>query len=46
MSVTVGLGPAMTGAGILALAAGVALWLVARAGSSERADALEAATSA
>jgi MFS transporter, FHS family, glucose/mannose:H+ symporter len=46
MSVTVGLAPAMTGAGILALAAGIALWLVARAGASERADALEAATSA
>jgi MFS transporter, FHS family, glucose/mannose:H+ symporter len=46
MSVTVGLGPAMTGAAILALAAGIVLWLVARAGSSERADALEAATSA
>jgi MFS transporter, FHS family, glucose/mannose:H+ symporter len=44
MSVTIGLGPAMTGAGILALVAAVALWLVARAGSSERADALEAAT--
>jgi FHS family glucose/mannose:H+ symporter-like MFS transporter len=46
MSVTIGLAPAMTGAGILALAAGLALWLVARAGSSERAEALEAATSA
>jgi FHS family glucose/mannose:H+ symporter-like MFS transporter len=46
MSVTVGLGPAMTGAGILALAAGIALWLVSRTQSSERAEALEAATSA
>ena len=46
MSVTVGLGPAMTGAGILALASGIALVLVARARSTERAEALEAATSA
>ena len=38
--------PAMTGAGILALASGIALVLVARARSTERAEALEAATSA
>jgi fucose permease len=46
MSVTVGLGPAMTGAGILSLAAGVALWLVSRSRTAERADGLEAATAA
>ena len=46
MSVTVGLGPAMTGAGILSLAAGVALWLVSRSRAAERADGLEAATAA
>lgn len=46
MSVTVGLGPAMTGAGVLALASGIALWLVSRTRDSERAEALEAATSA
>jgi fucose permease len=46
MSVTVGLGLAMTGAGVLALASGIALWLVSRTQASERAEALEAATSA
>jgi len=35
MSVTIGLGPAMAGAAVLAFAAGVALWLVGRARTAE-----------